>query len=220
MKQVYIMEEYEAYVNVIKMFTQYRGYKLGDKVADMQEFNSKLAASTYFKISAKNGGEPVLCFIFSKDCKYSSRTTPFKQLVSTIPDGTNIIMITHTLFGPFIQKAVASLGIHINNYKIAHFLSELPKGPLVPLHTILSPEEEKKLLEIDLKKEKTELPKILLSDPQVIWIGAKLNDVIKITDKSILSGHAIRYRVVVLSAGQVTFQTYDGVKEDKPAEDE
>ncbi len=75
--------------------------------------------------------------------------------------------------------------------KINPFVNEL-----VPKHEILSEEEKKKLLEkfnISLKQ----LPRILITDPCVKALGAKVGDVIKITRKSPTAGEYFYYRVVV-----------------------
>jgi DNA-directed RNA polymerase subunit H len=70
------------------------------------------------------------------------------------------------------------------------------KHELVPKHEILSEEEKKELLKkygISLKQ----LPRILLSDPVIKSLGAKVGDVIRITRKSETAGESIYYRVVV-----------------------
>jgi DNA-directed RNA polymerase subunit H (RpoH/RPB5) len=49
----------------------------------------------------------------------------------------------------------------------------------VPIHTILSPEQAKKILEkLDLKAEN--LPKLLSSDPQAVYINAKPGDIVEV----------------------------------------
>ncbi len=73
---------------------------------------------------------------------------------------------------------------------------DISKHILVPKHEILSEEEVKKLLE-KYNITKSQLPKILASDPMVKKIGAKVGDVIKITRKSPTAGESIFYRVVV-----------------------
>ena len=66
---------------------------------------------------------------------------------------------------------------------------------LVPKHEVLSKKEAKKFLE-ENKLEKSQLPRILQSDPVVKAIKAKKGDIIKITRDSITAGKAVYYRIV------------------------
>lgn len=66
---------------------------------------------------------------------------------------------------------------------------------LVPKHEIVPKEREQELL-ARLGADKKLLPRILLSDPAVIEIGAEKGDVIKITRKSPTAGKSIYFRVV------------------------
>jgi len=69
------------------------------------------------------------------------------------------------------------------------------KHRFVPKHEILSEEEKTELLKkynVSLRQ----LPKILVKDPVVKIIGAKVNDVLKITRKSPTTKEGIYYRVV------------------------
>lgn len=68
----------------------------------------------------------------------------------------------------------------------------------VPLHEIM----EQKDIDILLDKysiSKEQLPKILITDPIIIEIGAKIGDVIKITRKSQTAGEFLFYRLVIES---------------------
>lgn len=67
---------------------------------------------------------------------------------------------------------------------------------LVPKHTKLSEKDKKSLLEkynISFNK----LPKIMVSDPGLAKLGAKVGDVIKIDRPSITAGKTVFYRGVV-----------------------
>jgi DNA-directed RNA polymerase subunit H len=71
---------------------------------------------------------------------------------------------------------------------------------LVPEHYLLSPEEEKKVLE-SLKIDKESLPKIRKNDPCILVLEALHGEieegrVIKIVRESRTAGRAIAYRVV------------------------
>jgi len=66
----------------------------------------------------------------------------------------------------------------------------------VPKHRIMKPQEVEELL----KKygiKKWQLPKMLVTDPVAMLLGAKPGDVIEITRKSPTAGEAKYYRVVV-----------------------
>lgn len=73
---------------------------------------------------------------------------------------------------------------------------DVTKHTLVPKHKILSKSKVKNLLE-KYNITKGQIPKILLTDPVVEKIGAKLGDVIEITRESKTAGKSYFYRVVV-----------------------
>ena len=67
---------------------------------------------------------------------------------------------------------------------------------LMPQHIKLNEKEKKEVFEhyhISLN----ELPKIMIDDPAIVSINAKVGDVIKIVRKSVTSREAIYYRAVV-----------------------
>ncbi|VVB76492.1 DNA-directed RNA polymerase subunit H [Candidatus Tiddalikarchaeum anstoanum] len=66
----------------------------------------------------------------------------------------------------------------------------------VPKFEILPQEEVEKILK-ELKVDRLHLPKILMTDPVVKLLNAKVNDLLKITRKSYTAGTSIFYRVVV-----------------------
>lgn len=70
------------------------------------------------------------------------------------------------------------------------------KHGLVPKHEVLSEDELKALLE-RYNITKGQLPKILVNDPVVKKIKAKVGDVVRITRESKTAGKSVVYRVVV-----------------------
>jgi DNA-directed RNA polymerase subunit H len=70
---------------------------------------------------------------------------------------------------------------------------------LVPKHEVLSKEEVEELLK-KYKASLNQLPQILINDPVVRELGAKIGDVIKITRNSPTAGTSVYYRVVVSEA--------------------
>ena len=67
---------------------------------------------------------------------------------------------------------------------------------LVPKHEVLKVDESKQILEIYNAKPE-QFPFIMVSDPVVREIGAKVGDIVKITRKSQTAGETIYYRFVV-----------------------
>jgi len=69
---------------------------------------------------------------------------------------------------------------------------------LVPKHIVLNEQEKEELLKkygISIRQ----LPRILVTDPVVKLLNAKVGDVIKIIRKSETAGETVYYRVVVKS---------------------
>ncbi len=97
----------------------------------------------------------------------------------------------------------------INTYKLFIFLLiikvkislnqiSLLNHNFVPKHEIMNDEEINHLL-LKYSINKEQLPKILINDPIVLEIGAKVGDIIKITRKSQTSDESIFYRLVIES---------------------
>jgi DNA-directed RNA polymerase subunit H len=67
---------------------------------------------------------------------------------------------------------------------------------LVPKHEILSENDSEKALK-EFKITRDQLPKILITDPAVKRISAKVGDIVKITRKSPTAGVSEIYRMVI-----------------------
>ncbi len=70
------------------------------------------------------------------------------------------------------------------------------KNELVPEHKILSDEEKQKLMD-KYNITARQLPRILVTDPVVKQIDAKIGDVLEIKRKSMTAGVSLYYRHVV-----------------------
>ena len=83
------------------------------------------------------------------------------------------------------------------------FAIEISKGPMCSKHTILSNNEVRTLCSRDLIIHPLSLPSISINDPQNIWIGGELGQVIKIESISEITGKTIRYRIVSPDSGKI-----------------
>lgn len=102
------------------------------------------------------------------------------------------------------DELVARLATKLNLAKTRDYVKKLSvseafdifKHKLVPKHRVISEEEKKDLFE---KYHITErhLPRISVTDPAILVIGAKVRDVVEITRKSPVAGETKYYRVVV-----------------------
>jgi len=192
------MNLYKKYQNIIKCLTEYRKYTLdkNETFLDYDEFNNKIQLITYIKhkLYDKDNNE-IIAYIFDKDTKFMNYTTDFKKIIDKHKNST-ILLFTNDPLNIYLQKTVKKNNSNIYVYLHKHFVMELVKGPFCSKHEILSKEETNKVC-FQLMAHGHRLPTISVNDPQCIWIGANVNDLIKITSESELTGESIKYRIVV-----------------------
>ena len=117
---------------------------------------------------------------------------------------TDVIIISKTELSVYINKALSKYNhIRIYNYMHKYFSIELAVGPLCSKHTILSNNEVKLLCSRDLIIHPLSLPSISINDPQNIWIGGELGQIVKIESISEITGKTIRYRIVSPNSGKM-----------------
>ncbi len=189
---------YEKYLNVQK-FAKYRNYSIDNqKYLEYDDFKNKIQQYGYIqhKFIDKSFNEKVDIYLFSADSKYIRATSEFIKLLDRYREYTHIITITKEKLNTYISKAIKKYtNIVIDNFLHKHFIIEISKGPLCSKHSILSTEETKNVC-LSLMTHGHKLPAISVDDPQVIWIGGRINDVIKIEANSEITGKTIRYRIV------------------------
>lgn len=96
-----------------------------------------------------------------------------------------------------------------NNLRIVpinKLLFNCSRHDFVPKHQYISLEKEQEVMESYKLQTKQQLPHISFLDPQVIYHGFKVNDIIKITRKTITGGQSNFYRYV--SSNTITKYDY------------
>ena len=116
----------------------------------------------------------------------------------------HVIVITPTKVSSGVTKGLQSLSSqkehHGHDFKTFTYNllnSILPEHELVPRYDILSDQQVKELKSWFIDPES--LPKVFENDPQMVWIGAKVGQVIKFTYLSEVTIEAIGYCTVIPS---------------------
>ena len=198
---------YEKYENIQKFITKYRQYKLVDQFIDFNTFKKSMQVEQYIKHTCmdEKRGFNVFILIFHEHSKYIKTTPQFKRLLDKLPDNpADLIIITKNELSIYINKALVKYPhLTVHNYLHKYFAIELEKGPLCSKHTILTNAEVKNLCANELMIHPLSLASIPINDPQNIWIGGTLGQVIKITSISEITGLTIRYRIVSPDSGKM-----------------
>lgn len=198
---------FDKYLNIQKFIVEYRKYQLDDAFLDFATFKKTIQIEQYIrhKCTDVKKGRPVYIYLFKDNSKYIKTTPQFKRLMDKIPEEpANIIILSKAELSIYINKSLAKYThLKIFNYLHKYFSIELAKGPLCSPHYILSNDEVKSLCSRDLIIHPLSLPSISVNDPQNIWIGGELGQVIKIVSISEITGKTIRYRIVSPDSGKM-----------------
>lgn len=206
MTQIY--KPYAVYKNLSE-FMQSRGVKTDHKPTSNDEFIKHITHYEYVKItgtrSDKHGTRPFILFLIAPDSKYATNTPAFKKLLNTISTSelnskAEIVFISEKPLTNFIITFIRGErhqypGLYIEHYDYKICIIVIPKHIMVPKHTILSDDKVKEFCD-EFHTIPSRLPKILVTDPPIVWLGARPGDVIRIDRDSEITGSAIGYRVV------------------------
>lgn len=198
---------FDKYQNIQKFITKYRKYKIDENFLDFDKFKLFMQNEEYILhncIDVKKGRK-VYIYIFDDNSKYIKITAQFKKLLYKLPEEpADIIIISRELLNIYLNKTFVKFPhLKIFNYLYKHFSQELPNAPLCSRHTVLTDEEVKILCSQELIIHPLCAPAISVNDPQNIWIGGEIGQIIKIESVSPLSGKVIRYRIVSPDSGKV-----------------
>ena len=157
-----------------------------------------LDSMQYIALNAKSDeiADVVVLIIKQSPCTYTS-APEFRKLVKKFASATKRIVIADDTIckSSFVQNAVADES-NCFLYPYRRFITVVPDYSLVPNHRIMSKDEVATLL-AETSRTFEDFPRILVTDPAIIWIGGKRGDMIEITRISETAGVAFYYRRVL-----------------------
>ena len=200
---------FEKYQNIQLFLEKYRGYTIVENSPNFynyDDFKNKMQISGYISHQLENktvDNKLLDIYLLKHDSKYVKATVNFKKILDKYKqEDTNIIVFTKEPLSVHIKKAIKKYPmLHVQNYLYKHFSIEINKGPLCSKHSILSPEEARRVC-FELMTHGHKLPSISVDDPQNIWIGGNIDDIIKIESVSEITGTRILYRLVTPISGK------------------
>lgn len=199
--------QFNQYNNLIIFARDRREYKLISKQLDKESFRKAMQSESYVRIDCidPKKSKEVLIYLFDKDSKYTNSSQDLKRLLKKFKNPTTLLLITYKSLTTYSKKVVNSFKklLTIFDYRHEIFDLILPNGPLCYPHRVMSRDEVIKLANEDLCCYITGIPRIFDEDPQCIWIGAEVGDIIEIKMLSDITGETYQYRVVIPKSGKV-----------------
>lgn len=190
---------YNVYLNIFE-YIKHRKLTTKDEILSKPDFISHINHYEFKKIMVEKN----LIIILIKDgSMFAKATANFNKLIKReigkSNKNTEVIVVMNETPSSFIENSVKTFVKNNVKLSILHydiFKIVLPNCVIIPKHEILQEENVQLLLDY-IKKPRGCLPKIKQTDPMCVWMGAKKNNVIKITRHSISTGESIGYRVVI-----------------------
>jgi DNA-directed RNA polymerase subunit H (RpoH/RPB5) len=166
---------------------------------EIQEIKDNLDNNNY-----KNEKQYKITYIllFHYNSELYSKTQDLKKILNTFKKNTfryDIILITKNEISTHVKNFINTIKnkLIIKNYTYKLFTIIIPKHILSNKHEIVLKENEEHLLNNILMCKKSNLPKIKLTDPQIIWSPGTVGDIVCITRYDDISGLSLYYRVIV-----------------------
>jgi len=183
---------YQMYLNVRLFLTKYRKLEIKDDLIDLDEFQQKILINEYIQIDTVNN-MTVLLFVKDTQLTVSKNLRSILQRISS----NEIILIMDKLIKAKNKSTIKKeTKAKLYFYKHCIFLVEIPLGPCVPKMRILSNSEITDVLH-NMRTSSSTISKIGVEDPQAIWLGAKVNQMIESKGSSSNAIIETHYRVVV-----------------------
>lgn len=217
-------QQFKQYNNIILFAEKWRGYTPDDfkKHTTQESFRKEMQSNKYVILEyLSKQGRKVLIYLFAPDSKHASASQDLKKLIGKNKNPCDIILITEQEFKTYANRVInAFLHLNIRAYLHRHFNSDIPNGPNCYPHRIMSHIEVNQLLNNELFCHLIHLPKILEEDPQCIWLGAQVADVIEVRMLSDSTGETIQYKVVIRKDGKMNLKKKETEEDEKEKETE
>lgn len=199
------LDPYDVYVNARLSAEKYRSCAIDQSPLDKPSFVAAMRVSGYVSFNATRTGHayrPDERTIWIVVGPTTRSVGDFRKIFDTlkIREDTNVVVITESPFGHPMRGEIANMrrayaGLHVDEVLWRVFSFEIPMHVANCPHEIAPPAETAAYLSRTYVDPI--FKKISKSDPQAIWIGARVGDIIKISYNSFTAGTAIDYRIVV-----------------------
>jgi len=187
--------ELQVYRNLIKFLAFRRLRLIGEPLrpaggmaaggfTEPSAFVSSVSRFSRWRVDAEGPAGPVTVFIITEP---SNKT--LREQVRGLA-GEVVFILKKTKDCKKVKAPDSAAYVRLCTYDA--FVTDVPASPLVPVHSFADPAE---FALTGLPKE--QLPKILASDPPVVWLGGRRGDVLKIVRPSETAGLAVVYRLVL-----------------------
>ncbi len=175
-------------------FVEVRGWKEVSEQLSEDEFHDKYRLMNYITIVGVDiDDEPTTIVLTNFGSNIPNHKANFLSMINAVK--TKVILVSNRLLSAGIHEYAQAANYQVESYTYAKFVTDMTKCPYVPKHEIMTKSEVDEMLWYRYKTV-SDLPGIMRDDTQVIWIGAKVGDVIRITRTSELTGQSIYYRLV------------------------
>lgn len=192
-----------VYQNVIAMMG-YRGITVTSQQLTQDKVATEMNTQKYVTITGRRvvTGKTITSTIMitAPDSKFTSRTQDFRKLTRDIKTN-EFMVVSDTDMAKHIQKQTAVFkednpDVYLEFYSYDIFMYEQPKHESVPKHTVVTDENELRMLK-ERYTELNKLPQIKADDPSAVWIGLRPKQIVRIERPSATAGEAVAYRYCV-----------------------
>ena len=189
---------YQIYENLFE-FLSFRKLTTNHKKLKKDIFINNINHYDYIEIPTEQN---ITIILIKENSDYANKSAAFNKLVLRAMNKTSIselILIANEDVNSYIATQIKQHAISnkkISMYHYDRFKIVIPNSDMVPTHEILNPTEVCDIFDY-FRCKKNNFPKIKITDPMIIWLGANHGDIIKITRTSVSTGENISYRVVI-----------------------